>query len=44
VLALRLASVRQILGVGNELQMVGIPAGMDATPMVKFHAVGYRAA
>ena len=37
-LAVRLALGRQILGVGDQLQMVGIPAGMDATPMMQFPA------
>jgi hypothetical protein len=44
MLAMRLALERQILGVSDQLQMVRIPAGIDATPMVKLHAVGYRAA
>jgi hypothetical protein len=35
VLAVRLAQIPLILGVGDELQMVWIPARVDATSVVK---------
>jgi hypothetical protein len=43
-LAVRLAAVRQILGVGDQLQMVRIPAGIDAAAMMQFPALRYGAA
>jgi hypothetical protein len=39
MLAMRLALVRQILCVGDELQVVGVPAGIDAATMMEFLAL-----
>jgi len=44
MLAMRLALVRQVLGVGDHLQVVRIPAGVDAATVVQLHAVRDRAA
>jgi hypothetical protein len=41
---MRLALERQIFGVSDQLQMVRIPAGIDATLMVQFPALRYGAA
>jgi hypothetical protein len=38
MLAVRLALERQVLGVGDQLQMVRVPAGMDAALMMELLA------
>jgi hypothetical protein len=44
MVALHLALVRQVLGVGDHLQVVRIPAGVDAAAVMELHAVRDRAA
>jgi hypothetical protein len=37
----RIANEGHVLGVGDDHEVVGVPAGMDAAAVMKFHPVGY---
>jgi hypothetical protein len=44
MLAMRLAQVRQVLGMGDNLEVVRIPAGVHAAPVVELQAFRDRTA
>jgi len=39
--AVRLAGMPLVLGVGYGLQVVGVPAGLDAAAVMQLHSVRY---